>query len=233
MGIVKMAAAEANVQLGLLDQRRGRAIVRAAGEVVDGALDAQFVVDIFQTGSGTSTNMNANEVISNRAIQMLGGKVGSKEPVHPNDHVNMGQSSNDVIPTAMHVSALESIENSLIPSLAKLRRALSAKARQFDRIVKIGRTHLQDATPIRLGQEFSGYARQIELGIRRLRKLRSTLGELPLGGTAVGTGINTDPRFPEATIQNISKFTGIRFREAANHFEAQGPGTPLSKPAVC
>ena len=222
MGIVKMAAAEANVQLGLLDKRRGRAIVRAAGEVVDGALDSQFVVDIFQTGSGTSTNMNANEVISNRAIQLLGGKVGSKEPVHPNDHVNMGQSSNDVIPTAMHVSALESIENSLIPSLARLRRALSAKARQFDGIVKIGRTHLQDATPVRLGQEFSGYARQIELGIRRLRKLRNTLGELPLGGTAVGTGINTDPRFPEAAIQNISKFTGIRFREAANHFEAQG-----------
>ena len=222
MGIVKMAAAEANVQLGLLDKRRGRAIVRAAREVVDGDLDAQFVVDIFQTGSGTSTNMNANEVISNRAIQLLGGQVGSKEPVHPNDHVNMGQSSNDVIPTAMHVSALESIENSLIPSLGKLRRSLSAKARQFDGIVKIGRTHLQDATPIRLGQEFGGYARQIELGIRRLRKLRNTLGELPLGGTAVGTGINTDPRFPEAAIQNISKFTGIRFREAANHFEAQG-----------
>ncbi len=234
MGIVKMAAAEANVQLGLLDKRRGRAIVRAAGEVVGGALDSQFVVDIFQTGSGTSTNMNANEVISNRAIQLLGGKVGSKEPVHPNDHVNMGQSSNDVIPTAMHVSALESIENSLIPSLARLRRALSAKARQFDGIVKIGRTHLQDATPVRLGQEFSGYARQIELGIRRLRKLRNTLGELPLGGTAVGTGINTDPRFPEAAIQNISKFTGIRFREARQIIsKLRGPGTPSSKPAAC
>jgi fumarate hydratase class II len=222
MGIVKQAAAEANVQLGLLDKRRGRAIVRAAKEVSDGTLDSHFVVDIFQTGSGTSTNMNTNEVISNRAIQMLGGKVGSKKPVHPNDHVNMGQSSNDVIPTAMHVSALESIENSLIPSLDRLRRALSAKARQFDRIVKIGRTHLQDATPVRLGQEFSGYARQIELGIHRLKKLRDTLGELPLGGTAVGTGINTDPRFPKTTIRNISKLTGVRFREAENHFEAQG-----------
>jgi len=222
MGLVKLAAAEANMKLGLLDKRRGRAIARAAREVIDGVLDSHFVVDIFQTGSGTSTNMNTNEVISNRAIQILGGKVGSKKPVHPNDHVNMGQSSNDVIPTAMHVSALESIEQSLIPAMEKLRRALRAKARQFDRIVKVGRTHLQDATPIRLGQEFSGYARQIELGIHRLGNLRATLGELPLGGTAVGTGINTDPRFPKATIRNISKLTGIRFREAENHFEAQG-----------
>ena len=222
MGLVKLAAAEANMKLGLLDKRRGRAIVRAAREVMDGALDSHFVVDIFQTGSGTSTNMNTNEVISNRAIQILGGKVGSKKPVHPNDHVNMGQSSNDVIPTAMHVAALESIEQSLIPTMEKLRRALGLKARQFDRIVKVGRTHLQDATPIRLGQEFSGYARQIELGVHRLKNLRATLGELPLGGTAVGTGINTDARFPKATIRNISKLTGIRFREAENHFEAQG-----------
>ena len=221
MGLIKLAAAQTNMQLGVVNKKRGRAIVRAAREVVDGTLDEHFVVDIFQTGSGTSTNMNTNEVISNRAIQLLGGKVGSKDPVHPNDHVNMGQSSNDVIPTAMHIAAMESIEGTLIPALATLRRALSKKAREFDKIVKIGRTHLQDATPVRLGQEFGGYARQVELGIHRLKKLRDTLGELPLGGTAVGTGINTDPRFPKMTIRNISKLTGLKFREAENHFEAQ------------
>jgi fumarate hydratase class II len=222
MGLVKLAAAETNMKLGLLDKRRGRAIVRAAREVADGKLDEHFVVDIFQTGSGTSTNMNTNEVISNRAIQLLKGEVGSRKPVHPNDHVNMGQSSNDVIPTAMHVAALESIEKDLRPALRSLEKSLTRKAREFDRIVKIGRTHLQDATPVRLGQEFGGYARQVGLGIRRLEKLRDTLGELPLGGTAVGTGINTDPRFARVTIQNLSKLTGIRFREAENHFEAQG-----------
>ena len=221
MGVIKLAAAETNMRLGLLDKRRGRAIVRAAREVIIGTLDHHFVVDIFQTGSGTSTNMNTNEVISNRAIQMLGGELGSKKPVHPNDHVNMGQSSNDVIPTAMHVAALESIERKLIPALEELRRGLARKAREFDKIVKIGRTHLQDATPVRLGQEFGGYARQIQLSIERLKKLRDTLAELPLGGTAVGTGINTDPRFPKNTIRNISKLTGLRFREAENHFEAQ------------
>ena len=221
MGVIKLAAAETNMRLGLLDKRRGRAIVRAAREVIIGKLDHHFVVDIFQTGSGTSTNMNTNEVISNRAIQMLGGELGSKKPVHPNDHVNMGQSSNDVIPTAMHVAALESIERKLIPALEELRRGLVRKAREFDKIVKIGRTHLQDATPVRLGQEFGGYARQIQLSIERLKKLRDMLGELPLGGTAVGTGINTDPRFPKKTIRNISKLTGLRFREAENHFEAQ------------
>ncbi|HZI51449.1 MAG TPA: class II fumarate hydratase, partial [Terriglobia bacterium] len=183
--------------------------------------DDHFVLDIFQTGSGTSTNMNANEVISNRAIELLGGVVGSRSPVHPNDHVNMGQSSNDVIPTAMHVSALETIERSLIPALGRLQLALEAKAKEFDPIVKIGRTHLQDATPVRLGQEFSGYARQVELGVRRLEKLRDTLGELPLGGTAVGTGINTDPSFPRAAIQYLSNTTGLPFVEAKNHFEAQ------------
>ena len=222
MGLVKLAAAQSNIALGLLGQRRGRAVVRASQEVVDGKLDAHFVVDVFQTGSGTSTNMNTNEVISNRAIQLLGGKVGSKDPVHPNDHVNLGQSSNDVIPTAMHVAALETIDKTLIPALAHLHRALRRKAREFDRIVKIGRTHLQDATPVRLGQEFGGYARQIELGIVRLGKVRDSLGELPLGGTAVGTGINTDPRFPKTTIRNLSKLTGLKFREAENHFEAQG-----------
>ena len=222
MGLIKLAAAQTNMQLGVVNKKRGRAIVRAAREVVDGTLDEHFVVDIFQTGSGTSTNMNTNEVISNRAIQLLGGKVGSKDPIHPNDHVNMGQSSNDVIPTAMHIAAMESIEGTLIPALETLRRALAKKAREFDKIVKIGRTHLQDATPVRLGQEFGGYARQVELGIHRLKKLRDTLGELPLGGTAVGTGINTDPRFPKMTIRNISKLTGLKFREAENHFEAQG-----------
>jgi len=222
MGLIKLAAARANMDLGQLDRKIGESIVNAAEEVVDGKLDSQFVLDIFQTGSGTSTNMNANEVISNRAIQLLGGVVGSKKPVHPNDHVNMGQSSNDVIPTAMHVAALEAIERSLIPALRKLQLALEAKAAEFDPIVKIGRTHLQDATPVRLGQEFGGYARQVELGIRRLEKLRDTLGELPLGGTAVGTGINTDPAFPPATIDHLSKITGLQFTEALNHFEAQG-----------
>ena len=222
MGLIKLAAARANMELGLLDLKIGNAIVAAAQEVMDGKLDKHFVLDIFQTGSGTSSNMNTNEVISNRAIQSAGGAIGSKKPVHPNDHVNMGQSSNDVIPTAMHVAAMESIERSLIPALRKLHSALEAKAREFDGIVKIGRTHLQDATPVRLGQEFGGYARQVELGIRRLEKLRDTLGELPLGGTAVGTGINTDPRFPALAIQHISKISGLSFSEAKNHFEAQG-----------
>jgi fumarate hydratase, class II len=222
MGLIKLAAARTNMDLGLLDKKIGESIVNAAQEVMDGKLDQHFVLDIFQTGSGTSTNMNANEVISNRAIQMLGGEVGSKTPVHPNDHVNMGQSSNDVIPTAMHVAALESIERSLIPALRKLQSSLEAKAREFDSIVKIGRTHLQDATPVRLGQEFGGYARQVELGVRRLEKLRDTLGELPLGGTAVGTGINTHPKFAATAIQYLSKISGLQFAEAKNHFEAQG-----------
>jgi len=222
MGLIKLAAARANMDLGLLDRTVGDAIVKAAQEVIDGELDRHFVLDIFQTGSGTSTNMNTNEVISNRAIQMLGGVVGSKKPVHPNDHVNMGQSSNDAIPTAMHVAAMEAIERSLIPSLKKLQSALAAKAKEFDSIVKIGRTHLQDATPVRLGQEFGGYARQVELGVRRLAKLRDTLGELPLGGTAVGTGINTHPKFPAAAIQHLCQITGIQFTEASDHFEAQG-----------
>src|SRR5688572_17761844 len=222
MGLIKLSAARANMELGLLDKTIGEAIVSAAQEVMDGKHDSQFVVDIFQTGSGTSTNMNTNEVISNRAIQLLGGVVGSKKPVHPNDHVNMGQSSNDVIPTAIHIAALEAIERNLIPALQKLQHALEAKATEFDPIVKIGRTHLQDATPVRLGQEFGGYARQVELGVRRLEKLRDTLGELALGGTAVGTGINTDPAFPPAVIQHICRITGLQFTEAKNHFEAQG-----------
>jgi fumarate hydratase class II len=221
IGLIKLAAAQANLSLRLVEKEVGNAIERAAREVIDGNLDDHFVVDIFQTGSGTSTNMNANEVISNRAIQILGGVVGSKKPVHPNDHVNMGQSSNDVIPTAIHVAALESIENGLVPALRKLHRALAAKAKEFDGIVKIGRTHLQDATPVRLGQEFGGYAAQIEWAIRRVEKLRDELEELPLGGTAVGTGINTHPQFAPITIRQLSKLTGLKFREADNHFEAQ------------
>jgi fumarate hydratase class II len=221
MGLIKLAAARTNLDLGLLEKNIADAITEAAQEVVDGKLDEHFVLDIFQTGSGTSTNMNTNEVISNRAIQLLGGTVGSKEPVHPNDHVNMGQSSNDVIPTAMHIAAMESIEIALIPALRTLQRALASKAKQFDPIVKIGRTHLQDATPIRLGQEFGGYARQAQLSIRRLEKLKDTLGELPLGGTAVGTGINTNPKFASKTIARLSKLTGLKFHEAEDHFEAQ------------
>src|SRR5438128_2237650 len=222
LGLIKLAAARTNMERGLLDKKIGDTIVVAAQETADGKLDEYFVVDIFQTGSGTSTNMNANEVISNRAIQILGGVIGSKRTVHPNDDVNMGQSSNDVIPTAMHIAAMDSIEHALIPALRKLQRALASKARAFDSVVKIGRTHLQDATPVRLGQEFSGYARHVQLGIRRLEKLRDTLGELPLGGTAVGTGINTHPKFAPRTIQHLSKLTGLKLREAKDHFEAQG-----------
>ena len=221
LGQIKLAAVRANRELGLLEESLADAMERVCQEVIGGALDEHFVLDIFQTGSGTSTNMNANEVISNRSIQILGGVVGSKTPVHPNDHVNLGQSSNDVIPSAMHVAALVSIEEVLIPALRMLHGALAAKAVEFDAIVKIGRTHLQDATPVRLGQEFGGYARQMELGIQRLEGLRGRLGELPLGGTAVGTGINTDPAFARRAIAELSQITGLSFREAENHFEAQ------------
>jgi fumarate hydratase class II len=220
LAVIKHAAASANRDLGLLDAKIADSIHRAAGEVMEGKLDKEFVVDIFQTGSGTSTNMNANEVIANRALELLGKERGSKG-VHPNDHVNMSQSSNDVIPTAIHVSALEAIEKELLPALGALHRALKKKSEDFDRIVKIGRTHLADATPIRLGQEFGGYARQIELAIERIKTASSGLEELALGGTAVGTGINTHPEFPSRTIKKISEMTGLNFREAKNHFEAQ------------
>jgi len=222
LGMIKLAAAQANVELGLLDPKIGEAISKSAKEVIDGKLDDHFVLDIFQTGSGTSTNMNTNEVISSRANEILGGKIGDRKPVHPNDHVNMGQSSNDVIPTAIHVSALEAIEKNLIPALKKLHGALADKAEEFDRIVKIGRTHLQDATPIRLGQEFSGYATMVDHGIRRIENTRSHLSELAIGGTAVGTGINTHPEFSGLVAKNLTEMTGINFREAENHFEAQG-----------
>jgi fumarate hydratase class II len=221
LGVIKRSAAQANMELGELDERVGAAIVQAADEVIRGLLDEQFVLDIFQTGSGTSTNMNANEVIASRAAQLLGEQIGSRA-VHPNDHVNMGQSSNDVIPTAMHVAGRVAIEEDLVPALERLRDALLAKAEEFDDVVKSGRTHLMDATPVRLGQEFGGYASQLDHGIRRLRRGAEELAELALGGTAVGTGTNRLPDFPEKAIARISQATGLHFREAENHFEAQG-----------
>lgn len=220
MGMIKRAAAAVNNSLGLLDKKQAMAIKQAATEVVDGKLDAEFPVDIFQTGSGTSTNMNTNEVISNRATELLGGVRGSKL-VHPNDHVNLGQSSNDVIPTAIHIAASEMMQRQLLPSLARLHKALKGKAKEFDKVVKIGRTHLQDATPVRLGQEFGGYARQIELGIQRVKQAQETLSEVALGGTAVGTGLNCHPKFSAKVMAIISKETGCSFKEAKNHFEAQ------------
>jgi fumarate hydratase class II len=219
LGTIKKAAAQANAELGQLDGGVADVIVRAADEVIEGRWDAEFVLDIFQTGSGTSTNMNTNEVIATRAGQLRGE---GETRVHPNDHVNMGQSSNDVIPTAMHVAARVAIQEDLIPALERLRDALRAKAAAFDDVVKSGRTHLMDATPVRLGQEFGGYASQVEHGIRRLRAAGEELAELALGGTAVGTGTNALPGFPEAAIARISDLTGIAFREAENHFEAQG-----------
>ena len=220
MGMIKKAAAETNMELGLLDEEVGRAIVAAADEVIRGELDRHFVLDIFQTGSGTSTNMNTNEVVANRASLLLGANIGSKR-VHPNDHVNLGQSSNDVIPTAMQVAARIAIQEELIPALAKLRGALAEKAEEFDGIVKSGRTHLMDATPIRLGQEFSGFASQIAHGMRRVKEGSDDMAELPLGGTAVGTGINTHPEFARRAIERISVMSGVEFREAENHFERQ------------
>ena len=220
MGLLKRSAGAVNLSLGLLDKKLASAIHQAATEVIEGHLDGEFPVDIFQTGSGTSTNMNTNEVISNRATELLGGARGSKL-VHPNDHVNLGQSSNDVIPTAIHIAASEMIERQLIPALTRLQKALDQKAREFDKVVKIGRTHLQDATPVRLGQEFGGYARQIELGIARMKGAQKALSEVALGGTAVGTGLNCHPKFAARVMALISKETGCSFKEAKNHFEAQ------------
>ncbi|MFQ5882110.1 MAG: class II fumarate hydratase [Candidatus Methylomirabilales bacterium] len=222
LGMIKLCAARVNLDLGLLDRRIAEAIIQAAQEVVEGRWDGEFVLDIFQTGSGTSTNMNANEVIGNRAIALLGGKIGSKSPVHPNDHVNLGQSSNDVIPTAIHLAALQAIERELLPALRRLHQALLAKAEEFERVVKIGRTHLQDATPVRLGQEFAGYARQVELSIERVERVRPSLAELALGGTAVGTGINTHPEFPGRVIRYLAAMSELPLGEAKNHFAAQG-----------
>ena len=221
LGAIKLESANVNNELGLLDDELTDAIVEAAEEVVEGRLDNQFVLDIFQTGSGTSTNMNANEVISNRAIQILEGELGSKSPAHPNDHVNQGQSSNDVIPTAIHLSALVAIKEDLLPGLRKLQEALDVKASEFDGVVKTGRTHLQDATPIRLGQEFRGYAGQIERGIQRVDKAVADLAEVALGGTAVGTGVNTHPDFASKVCERLSTRFGIEVRETENHFQAQ------------
>ena len=220
LGIVKRAAAEANMELGRLDAKIGQAIVAAAQEVIDGKLDAHFPLSVWQTGSGTQSNMNANEVISNRAIEMLGGVMGSKAPVHPNDHVNMSQSSNDTYPTAMHIAAAEQVHHDVLPALEHLLAALRVKQAAFDPIIKIGRTHTQDATPLTLGQEFSGYAQQVENGLRRIRLAQPGLLELAQGGTAVGTGLNAPVGFAELVAARIAAITGLPFVSAPNKFEA-------------
>ena len=222
LGLIKWGAAQANHDLGLLDAHRSALIVQAAEEVIEGKLDQHFPLDIFQTGSGTSTNTNANEVIANRCAQLAGKPIGSREPVHPNDHVNMGQSSNDVIPSAIHLSAAEQLQDCLLPALEKLRSALSGKAKEFHHIIKIGRTHLMDATPVRLGQEFAGYAQQVAYGKTRAEKAIQVLRELALGGTAVGTGLNRHPDFPAKVMRHLHQRTGLEFFEARDHFEAQG-----------
>jgi len=221
LALVKKCAARVNAQLGLLDAKLADAIAAAAQEIVDGHLGDQFVVNVFQTGSGTSTNMNMNEVVACRANEILSGKKSGKSPVHPNDHVNLGQSSNDVIPSVIHIAALMSTRKHLVPSLDLLRASLAKKAQKFITIPKIGRTHLQDAVPMLLGQEFSGYARQIELGMKRIAAAEERLGELALGGTAVGTGVNAHPDFAAKVIALLSSETNISFQEASDHFEAQ------------
>ncbi len=220
LGIVKQAAAEANMELGVLDKKRGRAIVRAAREVAAGKLDDHFPLVVWQTGSGTQSNMNANEVISNRAIEILGGTMGSKAPVHPNDHCNMSQSSNDTFPTVMHVAAVNQIDQLLIPALGHLQKALEAKSKEFNKLIKIGRTHLQDATPLTLGQEFSGYAMQIKYGIARVKDTLPRLYQLAQGGTAVGTGLNAPVGFDKRVAAQIAKITGLPFKTAPNKFES-------------
>src|ERR1700686_822512 len=222
LGLVKRAAAQTNLELGLLSRRRARAIAAAAQQVIDGELDGHFPIDVYQTGSGTSTNTNANEVIATRATEILGGERGSRL-VHPNDHVNLGQSSNDVIPTAIQLAAAMAIQDELIPSLERLHKALEVKSKEFWPVIKTGRTHLQDATPIRLGQEFKGYAGQIEESIRRARAALHDPARIPLGGTAVGTGINTHPQFARIAAVRLAKATGVPVREAPNHFHAQAP----------
>ena len=220
LGIVKRAAAETNIALGKLEPTLGKAIIDAAQEVVDGKLDEHFPLVVWQTGSGTQSNMNANEVISNRAIEMLGGVMGSKKPVHPNDHVNMSQSSNDTYPTAMHVACAEEVHHKLLPALRHLHAAIDAKAKAWNHIIKIGRTHTQDATPLTLGQEFSGYAAQVKNGIRRIESTLPDLMQLAQGGTAVGTGLNAPKGFAEMVAQKIAAITGLPFTSAPNKFEA-------------
>lgn len=219
-GLLKKAAAQANAELGALDKNLADAIAKAADEVIAGKLDDHFPLVVWQTGSGTQTNMNVNEVISNRAIEMLGGTMGSKKPVHPNDHVNMGQSSNDSFPTAMHISAVHEITNRLIPSLINMEKALDKKAAEFKNIVKIGRTHLQDATPVTLGQEFSGYAMQVKLSVQRAQECLKRLYPLAQGGTAVGTGLNCKKGFAELFAKKVADATGLPFVTAENKFEA-------------
>jgi fumarate hydratase class II len=221
IGLIKQQSALVNRELGLLDEALAGAIIRAAQDVVDGVLDDEFIVDVFQTGSGTSTNMNANEVIANRAIELLGGVRGSRSPVHPNDHVNLGQSSNDVIPTAIQVAAAVSISEDTITGLRVLEHSLREKSGELWSVIKTGRTHLQDATPIRLGQEFLGYAGQVERARLRCEEAVATLAELPLGGTAVGTGVGTHPEFPQKVIGLLAADLGIPFRETENHFSGQ------------
>ncbi|WP_050027294.1 class II fumarate hydratase [Verrucomicrobium sp. BvORR034] len=220
-GLIKWAAAKVHADLGILAADKAALIEQAALEVAAGDLDAHFVLDTYQTGSGTSTNMNANEVISNRICQIAGKPIGAKDPVHPNDHVNMGQSSNDTFPTAIHVAVAQELLNKLVPSLQKLQASLEAKSKEFWDVLKIGRTHLMDATPVRLGQEFKGFARQVELAVDRSHKAINAILELPLGGTAVGTGLNCHPDFPAKAIALLAEKTGIAFREAKDHFEAQ------------
>lgn len=220
LGVIKKACAQANMSLGKLDAKRGNAIVQAAGEVIDGKFDDNFPLVVWQTGSGTQTNMNSNEVIANRAIEILGGVIGSKDPVHPNDHCNMGQSSNDVFPTAMHLSAAMSARDVLLPGLEKMHAALQAKVDEFDGIIKIGRTHTQDATPITLSQEFSGYTHQVAMGIRRINDALGRIYELAQGGTAVGTGLNTEKGWAEMVAANMADITGLPFITAPNKFEA-------------
>jgi len=220
LGVVKRAAAEVNMHLGRLDPKIGNAIVAAATEVMEGKLDAHFPLSVWQTGSGTQSNMNTNEVISDRAIEMLGGEMGSKKPVHPNDHVNMSQSSNDTYPTAMHIACAEEIVHALIPALQELRNALNDKAQAWKDIIKIGRTHTQDATPLTLGQEFSGYTQQIENGIARIEQTLPMLMQLAQGGTAVGTGLNAPVGFDRMVAERIASITQLPFTTAPNKFEA-------------
>jgi len=220
MGILKMAAAEVNRDLGKLPEDKAKLLIAAAQEVIEGKLDDHFPLRVWQTGSGTQSNMNSNEVISNRAIEMAGGTMGSKQPVHPNDHVNMSQSSNDTFPTAMHIAAVEQLTHVLIPSVKHLRDALDAKAKEFDGIVKIGRTHLMDAVPLTMGQEFSGYVTQLDQNLERVQSVLPGLYELALGGTAVGTGLNTHPEFATRAAEKIAAFTGLPFVSAPNKFAA-------------
>ena len=221
LALIKKVAAETNIELGLLDSELGKAIISASDEVIDGKFENHFVVDIFQTGSGTSTNMNANEVIANRSAEIMGAEKGSRGLVHPNDHVNMGQSSNDVIPTAIHITAAALIAHSLIPAIQKLGTVLREKSVEFYDIIKTGRTHLQDATPIRLGQEFDGYAGQSDRAISRLQHALSELCEVAIGGTAVGTGVNTHPEFASIICEKLSKYLKLDIRETSNHFQSQ------------